>query len=215
MKKAIVSKDIKIINDVNQVVKKLFHHYVIFPDGMITGHAESKLPYGIHWSTLDKDKCDTIFNLLPVNTDFPIVLDSLTVYTIYKDCKKEMTDIRIDVDGSIYIVGNIEYKIGFILTDAVDELMFNKKVYEQNMKDLKLEEMAFEASGLLMANEMVTYESGEYKIRVTKSVIPNLKKDSVIHIGFIDSNVDGLFESVITMKKDMVNSFHKYQCIKY
>jgi len=68
---------------------------------------------------------------------------------------------------------------------------------------------------LLLDNRIYTYIQDVYKVRLTKELLPSLKKDMKITISFEQDTNPILFNLILGMAKENVTTYHMYKCIKF
>lgn len=219
MNKPITTKDLKVINDLNQVLKKVYKRYTIFSNGFIipTTTEDSMVSGGIHFSIIPPEtvkKLQDIFNLNLTSDTYSLIveLDASAVFKAIKDNKKDLSSLSF-IDNHIYFQGKDMYPIGFVQQDSNVETYLKKVLELHTLFDLV--ELSEEVVESLSNNNMAILGKEEYKVRLTKEVIPNLKKDMLVHIGFRNDSEPTLFQIMIKTTKNDISSFHFYKCIRY
>jgi hypothetical protein len=209
----VVSKDIKFLNDINQVVKKSFLRYFIARNGVVFTNDDGKvMDNGIHFSFIED--MDKIMNLIGIPERHILMLDSAEVYTHFKDQKKFIKYLKIN-DQGIFISGEEkECRIGALidLTDSMESVY--KSAVDRILKNDGIT-ISNDDIEKLLKNEVVTYGEGDTRVRVTKTLIPHIKLDLPITITFLDVENPDLFETMISITKDNITNFHVYTCIKF
>lgn len=216
-------KDLKVINDLNQVVKNLFEQYVISLDeNLIMGVSGlSALNKGTHFSTYSG--VEQIKNMLPEGLKY-IRLVAGSVFGAIRDHKKELIGIEV-VDRNIYFTRKdaeadsiVQIQIGDIIDRPLDDdWTYRTYFLAGKMKQIQMPEPSDLHVNLLMEREMVMLKEGDYKVRVTKEIIPNLTSKSEVSILFTDEFVSDptLFNLIIRMEKTGVATYSIYTCLKY
>lgn len=208
-------KEIKAINEFNQVAKKVFKAFYLTNTGVLyTDNDKATIDKGFH---IAKSKND-IFNSFFCTDGYIICLMTDYIYKAIKEDKKNI-DKLIFSSHSIFFVtnSNKEYPIGTIhRIDSSNE--------EKNTSFCKLEEslnnkgwihLENEVINLLCNNELVTYVSSneKYKLRFTKQIIPGLKPDSKVDIYFDDIDESkNVFSSTFRIDREELISYHQYIC---
>lgn len=208
-------KKIKTINDFNQVVKKYFKYCFIFNDGVIVCEDKDKCTKkGFHFCTIEMVPLD----IVPV--DQVIKISCETIFKTIRDRKKEIQSIE-EIDGDIYFVLDTErIHMGSIVTEGglKQEIKDN---YDMAKNLLSLSEdhdksiLTEETVVALVNNELIHYDKDNTNLRITKELVPNLKKDSNVSIEFFDVKKNlQLFQLFFSVIRENVNSYHRYICIR-
>lgn len=211
---SITSKELKVINDINQVVKKSFLHYFITDKGLIFADVNGAcIDNGFHFSYIHN--IDKLLEVIPIPNDELLVFYSQDLFNAVKENKKTIKSIKV-----------LNNKV-FLVTDKETILVGQYAKFDESLKEiyrkaftytLKLEpqyELPDDLIKSLIENEIITYRQEDYKIRITKSLFPHIKVGLPIKISFIDLNENDLFEAIINITKDNVTNFHVYKCIKF
>lgn len=212
-------KQIKKLNDFNQITKNYFQHYYTFNSGLIVCRDNEKFKKaqkGFHFCTT------TIFPICEIEKLKTIGLTSDYVYKIIKDRKKEINGLIIENNEILFSMGeNAACKIGNILeltnlpNDLKDNYNLAAKTLNQCLMGTKYT-LSDDEVTTLMTNGIILYQQDGYKLRLTKELIPNLKKDSTVNIQFFDiEKEESLFHVVINVEWEDINSYHKYTCIRF
>jgi hypothetical protein len=213
---SLVSKDIKVINDFNQISKKIFKNYYIFNNILVCNNEDANINKGQHFAFTINNPLNNLLEdkLLYITTD--------NIFKTIKDQKKNIKQININDDNELFISGDNELKshIGKIMDhtkmdDNITQLFINANYYIKNSLNT-FNFLSKEIKESLCDNNLIIYKKDDYKFRLTKELIPNLKVEYPINIVFFDipQNLD-LIEVLICVDRGILKSFHKYICIKY
>lgn len=208
-----VSKDLKFLNDINQVVKKSFLRYFVARNGIVfTDDSGSALPMGYHFSFIED--MEKFLNYLPIPEQHVLMLDSRDVYLTMRDHKKLMQYIRV-VNDTVFIAGEkLNSKIGKFM--PIDENMmatYSKVVgYAGQDPGKELDDELIEA---MIKNEVISYGDSPFSVRMTKTLFPHIKVGLPISINFFEVEDPKLFQILIRINKSDILNFHLYTCIKY
>jgi hypothetical protein len=211
---SITNKELKVINDINQVVKKSFLHYFITDKGLIfTDVNGACIDNGFHFSYIHN--IDKLLEIIPIPDDELLVFYSQDLFNAIKENKKIINSIKI-LNNKVYLVTD---KDSFLVGQYAKFDEGLKEIYRKAFTyTLKLDpqcKLPDELIKSLVENEIITYRQGEYKIRITKTLFPHIKVGLPINISFVDLNENDLFETIINITKDNVTNFHVYKCIKF
>jgi hypothetical protein len=209
----VTSKDVKFINDINQVVKKSFLHYFVVRNGVAFTNMESRaMDNGIHFSFIEN--IERLKELIPIPERYAVKLSSAAIYTTIKDNKKHLKHIKIENDQVFLQIENDFVLIGeYVLVEEEVHNNYAGAVFRmQKKEDITLLDSTIEA---MLNNEIVTHSDGENKIRITKSLFPHIKVGVPISITFLNLDDPSLFEAMVSITKDNVTNFHVYTCIKF
>ena len=211
---SIASKELKFINDINQVVKKSFLHYFITDKGLIfTDVNGACIDNGFHFSYIRN--IDKLLEVIPIPNDELLVFYSQDLFNAIKENKKIIHSIKI-LNNKVYLVTDKE---SFLVGQYAEFDEGLKEIYRKAVTyTFKLEpqyELPNELIKSLVENEIITYRQGDHKVRITKTLFPHIKVGLPIKISFIGLNENDLFETIINITKDNVTNFHVYKCIKF
>lgn len=212
-------KQIKKLNEFNQITKNYFNYYYMFDNGLLICRDHEKFKKaqkGFHFCV------STINPLCDMDDGKIFALTSDCVYKIIKDRKKDITGLALENDNILFsLTENNMFNIGKIYdySKLPKDLMDNYNIAMKTMKQCSESErydILHDDVTTLMTNGIINYEKKGYKLRITRELIPNLKKDSNVSIRFFDIPKDtSLFHVVITVTRDEIVSYHKYTCIKF
>ncbi len=200
--------NIKKLNDFNQITKRIFNGFYLFNDGIIINDMNnSKLSIGRHFATTLIEPIDDI----PNNC---IYLTTDKIYKTIRDNKKNIKHLLVN-NNKIYI-GNdeVKEKIGYVIKNIPlnqkDPLLsfieYHKKsssMLPQNIIDL------------LCDNGIYTYSEDIYKVRLTKELLPALKKNMKVIISFKQDENSSLFYLLLSIDRGALISYHVYKCVKF
>lgn len=213
MIKAIDKKQIKLLNDLNQIAKKVFARYYLFSDGfLIPSPGERQIKGGFHFCV--SPTTQDILNIFELSEQV-VYIDSVNLYKAVKDNKKVITHITIEA-SKIYLSDGAEQK--FLIggyhkpTEAVGKNYAKARVKYENSDKHPVGADMVES---LCANNLVGFSDDTYKVRITKELVPNIKKDLPMSVAFIPVDEEDVFELLLLLKKDEVVNCHLYKCIKY
>jgi len=203
----------KKLYDINQDMKTLFFKYNIYPDNIIISN-NLDMP-SFHGAKL----IDRI--------DFPDEFDSIVlslhsrqIYDVYSDHKSELDYIFL-VNGFIYL-GNDEtkYEIGsYYSEDGTNSLKFvglkqhTTEIINEFNPTISLDSEKIEKlyKGSLIK---IAPENKKYKTRLSKGVVPGLKKSSLLDIEFHDHEEnDFLYFITLRNTRNKVYTYHERMCI--
>ncbi|MNW60843.1 hypothetical protein D3C74_388660 [compost metagenome] len=89
----------------------------------------------------------------------------------------------------------------------------SKDVYHQFINVTLTEDYVTE----LLDKRLVIIQSGKYKLRATKELVPGINAKSLLYVGFSDIWVDhpSHFNTVMITERTGVHVYHMYTCIHY
>ena len=209
MEKYIFKKgELNSLNNINQDLKTIFSTYALCESGLCVG--ENVLNKGIHW-------CTTEYKLPGmVSTDIPVI-NSTNVYQAVKSNKKDIIGYAIKDNKDIVLITNssAEHKIGVVMAKTdIAFAPYDKKICDissipQSIKHIELSEDDVED---MVKNDMKNISWSKYRTRITREVIPGLKKSHTVSICFSDIN-DSIFNLMILTSRATITSTHVYKCI--
>ena len=209
---------LKSLNDFNQDIKTIFSNYYIYPNGMVISKKHNNI------SMLGKHLCITDYVFLNDYKDYVINLVSDTVYRVIKDNKKDIKWLSIDNGGNIKLCTNDnDISIGYIVqpdsieTAAIlDVYNLSNKTYDDiinNLNNIRIQ-LSEEDVLSLTKNAYKNIVAGEYKCRITRELMPGLKKSNKVDIYFNDNIEDErLFNMYVIVERNKLKSYHQYTCI--
>lgn len=216
---------LKSLNDFNQDVKSIYDKYIIYPDGTVVSDNSCKYKIGEHFckTNFSMRKIDEFFN------SFVIEFDSDSIYRAIKDNKKYIKYIRIDEDVSVHLTGQSLTELGTpidldILVGQcylMDSYKVNKCDKLYSSANICISEkvpntiiISDEDVEQLVKNQYKNYSLDRYSTRITREVIPGLKKSHELSLSFYDNdNDDRLFNIRLIARRGTLISYHMYTCI--
>lgn len=211
------SKKLKVLNDINQVVKKPFDRYYFLNNVVFANLSNISLDAGVHFSYVDPDKY-SLKELLPHKENHVIELISEIVYKAIKDYKKVITKLSIN-DDKIYLTGDGNTFLIGRYVPVSEEII---KLYETAADYIKdhpvssMEEINEKDKASMYANEIVNCGSGDKRIRLTKPLLPNITMKSDIYVKNLDiEDNPNIFSSIVLLVKSNVLNYHIYNCVKF
>lgn len=237
-------KDIKILYEMNQILKNLGKGYFIFNDNIVIGVNEKLAPSDTFGQikglpeSLNNYRKNVIFvssdtfrqtkglSDSPTNyRDNVIFISSDKLYSLFKDYKNsqiselyiEGTNIICDTDDDEkHIFGNI-LNINNISEDILNQHdSFNKNLQIHLKEKIELSDEIVER---LMNYQVVYLTKDDCKFIASKPVITNLKRKSKLSATFINNlDIQGVhtFKIIISNKLDNdITLFNDYLCTKY
>lgn len=211
----VTSKELKKLNDLNQIIKKVYSRYVLIPEGFILQFKEFTATKvgGTHYYFYEL--MDKMYELIPEKK--PVVLFSQEIFTTMRDKKKEMKGIVLDDDGNLYIEGEQLYQIGFIIKEP-EPLLGEELKHAHELRGLLYTKMDNELVERMLVNDIIRLVVDKYRVRLVKTLIPNIKKDLDIFVGFQqNSEMEELFHVVLSaaLMDYKLLSYHRYPCVNY
>lgn len=203
MEYKLIKGELNRLNKINQELKHIFNYYIISNDGtMMLKNNDQYILSGIHFINLIDFKPFSFmydFN----NYEF----SSKDIFDIIKNHKKDINSIFID-NGELYLKSDKDkYKIGNVNSDVSYPLSYIDD--SNNMIELSQSDCIN-----LIRNKYVNLSLDKFRVRITKEVIPGLKKSHKIIIFFKEHETDNkLFYLILKVYRDGMITYHKYRCI--
>ena len=208
-------KEIKRLFDFNQDAKNIFSVYSSSPDNIIVG--DCVLNRGEHF----------IVNgyYLSNQKNYIERFNPKTIYESMKEHKKIINNISINDTSDIHFDTsdmNIQFNIGhcssfeFINPDIKNKLLLAKEYLSiLSVSDFPYIEMGQEGATKLVGNGIIDLESGKYKTRISRQLIPGLKKKDYIYATFLDTDDENLFKVILKAERQTSKciSYHIYTAI--
>jgi hypothetical protein len=213
--------NIKMLEIINQNCKYLFDKYIILSSKIIIGFYDNKsLNKGIHYAGL-MNGCFDDFQLINLDPLY-IVFNANHIFQIFKTTKKsdlQTYSVIINQSG-ITCLSSPKLETPLIIGESItlssdDECNYLK---ELEVFDVEGESIVISEStiGDLLNNKVRILEYAKYKIRITKELLPNLKKDDTVAINMINLK-NNLIKIRFTIFKNKTNmmTYHIYTAINY
>jgi len=202
------------LNNLNQDLKTIFNNYIILDNGFIYG--DSILRKGTHM-------VHTQFKMFFEYPDsYVIRINSKDLFETIKNNKKIITCIRI-IDNIIYLGGEESlFKIGDMISfrwsqlsnELMEYMSLINLMVEDNKSNSTFTILSTEDTIDLVNNEYKNIRKNKYKTRITKEVIPGLKKSHEVVLDFFDHTKDkSLFYLGIKVRRAYCTSYHIYTCL--
>jgi hypothetical protein len=212
---SLTTKDIKKLNDLNQVAKKVFKKYHIFPGGIIVcDENDSCCNKGIHFGITD----EKVLCMLPEN--LVLSLSTETIFKVIKDRKKDIKYLKVD-NHSLFLAGDdIEFLIGSVLPveEINGEMIQLKALAEEGIKNCAdSEDISVTLVDSLCNNELIVFNKGDgLKLRMTKELTPGIKNSFKVSVTMVgDLNDKSLFNTYIRVIRDNMITYHQYKCVRF
>lgn len=202
MKTEFKKGQVKQMFEFNQEAKHIFESYMFKNDNFVIGNTDSK---GRHFVERGFMLCD----------DSNIHgFDPKDLYELLKTGRKDITEWEchnnqyyINDKCFGYSLGdsfNYEYKCNIF---KVNMERFNESPYIVNLNDDDIYN--------LMKNKILGVKSHIYESRISRKIIPGLKKKHKVQIRFYIGEFPDVFNMHIKVDRGVLVSHHIYQCIKF
>ena len=207
---------LKSLNDFNQDIKNIFSSYYIYPSGLVISKSSNELcKLGNHF-------CITNYVFLDKYLNFIINLESDVVFKTIKEYKKYIKtisikngNIELNTDDSDFVIGRIIDSNGIEATSlkniyssviSISDNIVDKDPYRIQISDDDILDLTKNAYKNIVSNK--------YRCRITRELIPGLKKTHKMDIHFNDNiDDDRLFNMHIVVERSQLRSYHNYVCI--
>ena len=203
-------------NNLNQDLKTVFKKYMLFPNGYILG--DPILRKGCHIGY-------TEFEMFFKHNN-PLEFNSQAIFEAIKNNKKNIKFIKID-NNHIYFGGDdLLIEIGEVDTfHTSNKAYFESKAlykYKWLLRDNNIEKdnnfkvmkLSDDQVHLLVGNDYININKSKYKTRITKEIIPGLKKSSNVILILFDHDTDKhLFHLAINTNRSSCTTCHIYTCL--
>lgn len=211
----VVSKDLGVINTINQVVKKSLLYYFVVRNGVVfTVEGGNILENGTHFSFIDDmEKFQKYF---PIPEGHAIILNSQVIYTTIRDFKKYINTIKFEDNLIYFVTEDAQFEIGKVVSMDKADLREKYDKAKWFIPQKETETLTDDMIQTMLNNEVITYGEGDYKLRITKTLFPHIKLGLPMSIKFFGLEEEpDLFQSMIAIDKDGVTNFHVYTCVKF
>lgn len=201
------------LNNLNQDLKTIFSSYML-----ITTEVMFPVAYciGENIASRGKHLCHTEYSFPGIEIGFVVQIISDKLFQCIKNNKKNIIGYEI-IDSDIFLISETE-KWEFGIVHKLDS-----KACKEAIPKLEsiLETISTEPSTIkltdddvldLTKNEMLNISKDKYRTRITREIIPGLKKTHTVTIRF--SNIDNsLFLLSIDVERSTCVSHHVYTCV--
>lgn len=218
-------------NNVNQLAKNIFYQGYIMRDQPTIYWTFKKDRYKnnlaenfvIIKNQMVNDLIDKIFE---DNSISILKLDTAKIYNVIKDNKKHISHLIIYA-GSIYLgsednkflIGSYNEKIKEEEKEMLDSNIISTFLRITEEDEFADDEMRVNDIDINRINDkdLLKISQGEFKLRVTKQLIPNHKNKSLndIWIYFKKMKLYNLSKAIIKINFDDIISYHVYDIINY
>jgi len=205
--------ELNAFNDVNQDLKTVFDIYYLFNDGYVIG--DPKLGKGKHFGLTEFK----MFFDYPV--DSVLKLESKVIFDTVSKNKKIIKSIDI-IDNVVYLIGenNLNVNIGELINinsvknNLLDILSLSKNVLNPDRINAYSHIRLSEDDVSDMYSAFVNISEDIYRTRLTKEVLPGLKKSHTVDIYLFDHEKDeGLFYLLLKSTRKKCDTYHLYLCL--
>ena len=213
---------LKRLNDLNQEMKNIFVNYSLFPNGVIMAEKKDKKLYkgDIIITTSYKFLDEFRNNVIHFNSD--------NIFQTIKNHKKDITGIKNE-NGVLYFVNDDESFISLAiavlrdphpqLNKLMSELLSEYSwIHSLNDKIVDIpKHMSIDNDGVncLIKNGVIPIESNGFRTRITKQLVPSIKKNDEIFYYCIPKDDDTFYVNIILMKKVLdINVLYRYTALR-
>lgn len=204
MKVNFVKGQVKQIFDFNQEAKHIFERYMFTPNGFVVGEHNF---IGTHY--IEKG-----FNFQNIEEIQEFI--SNEIYELLKTGRKNITEWERS-NNFLYTINGKVFGYGVPYTDNDYFTMTSKAnkfawsfINSSHILNLN-EDDVYD----LTKNKIIDIKCGEYSSRISRKVIPGLKKSHKVQIRFYESDLTNVFYMHIKVDRKVLVSHHIYQCIKF
>lgn len=209
MKEYIFKKgELNSLNNINQDLKTVFTAYALCNNGVCVG--VPILHKGFHHGV-------TPYTFPEINYEtHMVIIESADLFKCIKDNKKDIIGYRIDDrDGLSLITNTVSFPIGSVL--SIDKIAAKPFIeMEKNIPDY---DETYPPEGLkitnvedMVKNQIVNISISKYRTRISREVIPGLKKNHTVVVGFTDID-DMTFGLHLIAERACVRTKHIYKCL--
>lgn len=222
-----IDKTPKLIKSITEFVsdsRAIFDDRCISCSNIIIPASKSTVGYGKHFA-----QCN-FMEMYKTNDAFDI--NNRNIYRAIKNLKKnivgfyydeDIRDITIDfrdVTDNMKIV--VENKKAVKITDEFASSIIlggdyrNKISKGISINDIYKPDVVLSEDDVisLVKNNTMVIGKDETVVRITRSIIPGLKKSHLVTAMFSEADSDELFELVIRVERASMTSYHIYTCMK-
>lgn len=201
------------LNKLNQDLKTIYKTYVLVGTGTFNCIGEPVINKGKHIC-----KTSYIFPNIDMN-QYLVSVNSTKVFQAIKDNKKSIIGYDV-IDGDIYFIseGDNKWQIGslspcyeFVYNKYAPQFFESVSLYTPSIYNVKLSE---DDVIKLTQNEYLNISCDKFRTRITREVIPGLKKSNTVSIHFSEiPDSPNLFRLIIDVARASVKSIHMYTCL--
>ena len=204
-------KDVTKLYNINQDIKNIFSEYTILPGGFTIG--VPILEKGSHCVLNGYDLPNIDEKNLMIE---PFIYSSKQIFDSIKENKKIIDSIVL-IEKSLYFLSSSTsqiFDIGRIMS-STDTKILDKYMIEFDItKERKWLRLSEDDVKDLVGNKIIEINEGKYKTRISRELMPGLKKSNSISITFEESTPE-IFKIIIMVQRSYVTSIHIYSALYY
>ena len=201
--------EVKKLNDFNQEAKNIFAEYTLYNEGkrIICVGINGKPGYGSHHIITNNDGKYSVLSELIAKK--PLSVDSKVLFKTIST-RKSTKILQAKTDDLFELCGS-----DFTDTVGISHVYKYDKLFEFNDETKDIMKLSSDSVEDLCNNKFLIYnESSKYRTRITRGLIPGLKKSHEIFIGVTDDpNNKKLYRLTIVNSRNDIMSFHNYTCV--
>lgn len=200
-------------NDLNQDLKTVFSTFFLYGDGCVLG--ESVLHKGKHFAY-------TNFKMFfEYPEDVILKFNSQAIFKAISDNKKNIKAISI-VDNSIFLIGDSidpiiigdVINVNLILENTSEDIMLFHRILNRDSHGVDVVQLTTDDVHRLVKNEFINITQHKYRTRITREVVPGLKKSHELILDFCKHDTDKtLFHLIIKSIRKSCVTYHWYTCL--
>lgn len=210
------SKNFISIVRLNQLVKKFYSKYIIYPTGRVIGYDDSRVIENCRMY-IESDLVDKIYEDMPYSEGAAIMIDAQILFDATSKKKTEINGISLDGEMNLTVHKlskegvSSTFEFGkYILSDEASAINMKYTIDEPNIHWTLLSDVE---RSMILDKEAIELTNGYNSVTVAKSLMPIISKTDISY-GFIDID-DQTFGAFIQFERERVRIITAYDCFIY
>lgn len=220
MKFVAKSSNIAPILDANQVIKKMYDSYLLFPDGGVIGFDDSRKMKFCHTQiTVDNQLVKKIFERCPHTEGAALLIDAPLLYLSGHKERSKITEFELTDDMTLKVWrGDKEATLcKYMFIDKANEIMQDYTLHlDETHGELSWISLSEADIEMMKSDEAIQIGSSPLTVVVAKSLFPFFAKAEVFYKTCWKEDSDTKFYLYIkTVREEGVTIISRYECFTY
>lgn len=204
-------KDVTKLYNFNQDIKNIFSEYTILPGGLTLG--TPILEKGKHYVLNGYELPNIDEKNLMIE---PFIYSSKQIFDNIKENKKIIDSIVLDKNTLYFLSSTTDqiFNIGRVMNSSDTKMVDKNMIKFDISKERKWLVLSEDDVKSLVGNQIIEIVDDKYKTRISRELMPGLKKSHSVTISFDDVS-DEIFKIIISVQRTYLTSIHIYSALYY
>lgn len=204
-------KEVTKLYNTNQDIKNIFSEYTILPNGLTIGIPI--LEKGSHCILNGYELPNIDEKNIMIE---PFIYSSKQIFDSIKENKKIIDSIVLIKNTLSFLSSTTSqiFEIGRVMNSSDSKTFDNNMVEFDRAKERKWLSLSEDDVKDLVGNKIIEIKEDKYRTRISRELMPGLKKSHSVSISFEESTNE-IFKIIIMVQRAYVTSIHIYSALYY